>query len=162
MLASMRLTLPTFVLAVFSSSCMTVPARTSPDALIAQERAALDPWGKGDPGGYLSIYDPEITYFDPAKDTRADGLPAMQAYYAPIAGKIKVDRYEMIAPKVQSRGDVAVLSYRLISHGTSASGKPYVVRWNSTKVYARSGNDWKLFHDHWSYIKPQLKEPSPE
>jgi hypothetical protein len=121
--ASMRLTLTTLVLAAFSLSCTTMPAPISPDTLIAQERTALDRWGKGDPGGYLSIYDPEVTYFDPARETRADGLPAMQAYYAPIMGRIKVDRYEMIAPKVQSRGDVAVLSYQLISHGTSASGK---------------------------------------
>ena len=128
----MRLTLMTLALAAFSNSCTTMSSSISPDNLIARERAALDRWGKGDPGGYLSIYDREITYFDPARELRAEGLPAMQAYYAPIEGKIKVDRYEMIAPKVQSRGDVAVLSYQLISHGTSASGKPYVVRWNST------------------------------
>lgn len=158
----MRLTFTTLVLAAFSLSCTSMPAPISPDTLIARERAALDRWGKGDPGGYLSIYDPEITYFDPARETRADGLPAMRDYYAPIIGTIKVDRYEMIAPKVQVRGDVAVLSYQLISHGTSPSGEPYVVRWNSTKVYARSGGDWKLFHDHWSYLKPDLKEPSPE
>ena len=133
-----------------------------PETIIALERAALDRWGKGDPGGYLSIYDAEITYFDPARETRADGLPAMEAYYAPVAGKIKVDRYEMIAPKVQRRGDVAVLSYQLVSHGTSASGNAYVLRWNSTKVYARSGNDWKLLHDHWSYTKPELKQPTGE
>ncbi len=132
------------------------------DALIAQERSALDRWGKGDPGGYLSMYDPGITYFDPARETRADGLPAMEVYYAPIAGKIKVVKYEMIAPKVQRRGGMAVLSYQLISHGVLASGKPYTVRWNSTKVYARSGKNWKLIHDHWSYIKPELKTPSPE
>lgn len=158
----MRLSLSTLVLAACSVSCTTLREPISPDTLITRERAALDRWGKGDPGGYLSIYDPDITYFDPARETRADGLPAMQAHYAPITGKIKVDRYEIIAPKVQSRGDVAVLSYQLISHGASASGQPYVVRWNSTKVYARSGRDWKLLHDHWSYIKPELKEPSPE
>jgi ketosteroid isomerase-like protein len=103
-----------------------------------------------------------VTYFDPARETRADGVAAMQAYYAPIAGKIKVDHYEMISPKVQVRGNVAVLSYQLVSHGITAAGTPYVVRWNSTKVYARSGDDWMIFHDHWSYIKPDLKEPSPE
>jgi len=132
------------------------------ETLIAKERAALDRWGNGDPGGYLSLYDPDITYFDPARETRADGLPAMHAYYAPIAGKINVERYEMLAPKLQARGDMAVLSYQLISHGRSATGDSYIVRWNSTKVYARSGNDWKLLHDHWSYIKPELKTPSPE
>ena len=139
-----------------------MPTPISPEAVIALERAALDRWGNGDPEGYLSRYDSEITYFDPAREARADGIEAMRAYYAPITGKIKVDRYEMIAPKVQIRGDAAVLSYQLISYGCSASGEPYVIRWNSTKVYARSGEEWKIIHDHWSYIKPELKEPSPE
>jgi len=139
-----------------------MPSPISPETLIDQERAALDRWGKGDPAGYLSIYGSDVTYFDPARETRADGLAAMQAYYAPITGKIKVDRYEMISPKVQIRGDAAVLSYQLVSYGTSGSGRPYVLRWNSTKVYARSGSEWKIIHDHWSYTKPDLKEPSPE
>jgi ketosteroid isomerase-like protein len=157
----MRL-MSSFVLLALNFSCTRMPTANSAEMLIAQERAALDRWGQGDPGGYLSIYDPEVTYFDPARETRAEGLAAMRDYYAPIAGKIRVERYEMINPKVQGTGDVAVLSYQLISHGISASGKPYVVRWNSTKVYARLESAWKIIHDHWSYIKPELREPSPE
>ena len=149
-------------LALLATSCRITPEQIAPEKLIAQERAALDRFGKGDPGGYLANYDPEISYFDPSRDTRADGLAAMQAYYAPLAGKIKSDGYEMIAPKVQQRGDVAVLSYQLVAHGVSPTGTKYVVRWNSTKVYARTGQDWKIIHDHWSYLKPELKQPSPE
>jgi hypothetical protein len=74
-----------------------------------------------------------------------------------------VHRMSSSGPSPGNRsGDVAVLNYQLVSYGASGSGKPYVVRWNSTKVYARPGSEWKMIHDHWSYIKPDLKEPDPE
>ena len=131
------------------ASCERVRAPFDPQKTIAIERAALDRWGKGDPQGYLETYAPGITYFDPARANRADGIQAMRDYLAPIAGKIKVDRYEMVDAKVQHQGDVAVLSYQLVSHATLPNGSPLTVRWNSTKVYAIFDGNWKLFHDHW-------------
>jgi ketosteroid isomerase-like protein len=130
--------------------------------IIALERGALDRWGKGDPGGYLDLYASDVTYFDPSRDKRADGFAAMKDYYAPIAGKVKVDSYDIIDPKVQRKGDVAVLSYQLVSRGKSPQGVPFAVHWNSTKVYGLVDGNWKIFHDHWSYIKPELKQASPE
>lgn len=141
------------------ASCGKAIAPFKPEQIIALEKAALDRWGKGDPQGYLETYAPEITYFDPARDKRADGIHAMKLYYFPITGKVKVDRYEMIDPKVQQMGDAAVLSYQLISHAIMPDGAPRTVRWNSTKVYRLIGKEWKLVHDHWSFIKPELKNP---
>lgn len=77
---------------------------TAQDSIIAAERAALDRWGKGDPQGYLETYAPEITYFDPMQERRIDGIDAMRKLLFPLTGKIKVDRYEMIGPKVQRYG----------------------------------------------------------
>ena len=85
----------------------------------------------------------------------------MKDYLVPITGKVKVDRYEMIDTKVQRWGDAAVLSYQLMSHAIMPDGSPLTVRWNSTKVYRLFGKDWKLVHDHWSFIKPELKNPLP-
>lgn len=131
--------------------------------IIARERAALDRWGNGDPQGYLDLYAPEVTYFDPMLEKRNDGVEAMRKYYAPLTGKIKVDRYDMINPSVQHHGDVAVLSYNLVSYGKRSNGAETVLaRWNSTKVYARIEGQWKIVHDHWSYIKPELKQVSGE
>jgi len=130
-----------------------------PEKIIALEKAALDRWGKGDPQGYLETYAPDVTYFDPQREKRADGIQAMKDYLAPLTGKIKVDHYEMLDPKVQHVGDVAVLSYQLASHATLPDGSPFTVRWNSTKVYGLFDGKWKLFHDHWSFIRPELKNP---
>src|SRR6266567_2210218 len=53
-------------------------------SIIALERGALDRWGKGDPQGYLELYAPDITYFDPTQERRVDGAAAMQTLYGPI------------------------------------------------------------------------------
>jgi ketosteroid isomerase-like protein len=137
-------------------------AQFNPGEIIALERAALDRWGKGDPQGYLETYAPEITYFDPATERRLDGLPAMQALYHPLTGKIRIDRYEMIDAKVQHDGNVAVLSYNLVSHAKRPNGDSIVVRWNSTAVYRQISGKWKIIHSHWSFTKPELKRPISE
>jgi ketosteroid isomerase-like protein len=132
-------------------------ARTTDDDahdIIATERGALDRWGRGEPQGYLDIYAPEITYFDPIQHRRLDGIEAMKELLLPLTGKIKVDRYEMIGTKVQQYGDVAVLSYNLDSHFTSPDGKPAVAQWNSTVVYVRQDGGWRSVHSHWSYVRP--------
>jgi ketosteroid isomerase-like protein len=124
------------------------------DAVISLERAALDRWGNGDPQGFLDTYAPEITYFDIATERRLDGRAAMTDYYRPITGKIKVASYEMIGPRVQRHGDVAVLTYNLRSEAVQSDGKQLTVRWNSTSVYARFGGEWKMIHSHWSLTAP--------
>ena len=131
--------------------------------VIALERGALDRWGKGDPRGYLEIYAPEVTYFDPLQSARVDGLDEMTALYAPFTGKIRVDRYDMIGPKVQRHGEVAVLTFNLHSYRTQPDGSDAVVaRWNATAVYRAVGRTWRSIHVHWSFIQPELKAPVSE
>jgi uncharacterized protein (TIGR02246 family) len=134
---------------------------TSQDSIIAAERGALDRWGKGDPQGFLEVYAPDITYFDPLQEHRLDGIDAMKTLLLPLTGKIKVDRYEMIGTRVQQYGNVAVLSYNLNSHGTAPDGQPRVVRWNSTVVYARQDGRWRSVHSHWSFVRPLGDRATP-
>jgi ketosteroid isomerase-like protein len=135
------------------------------DRVIALERGALDRWGRGDPGGYLELYSRDVTYFDPQRERRIDGLDAMRQALEPIRGLVKIDRYEMIAPNVSVAGDVAILTYNLVSHGRSPDGNPIDARWNSTAVYRRIGGTWRIVHSHWSFTKPELKNantPRPQ
>jgi ketosteroid isomerase-like protein len=85
----------------------------------------------------------------------------MRKLLLPITGKIKIDRYEMIGPKLQQYGDIAVLSYSLNNHVTAPDGQPRVVRWNSTAVYVRQGGRWRSVHSHWSYIRPLGDRATP-
>jgi ketosteroid isomerase-like protein len=127
------------------------------DPIVALERGALDRWGRGDPGGYLELYARDVTYFDPQRDKRIDGLEAMKQALEPIRGLVKIDRYEMIAPQVYRAGDVAILTYNLVSHGRSPDGKATMTRWNTTEVYRRIDGRWKIVHSHFSFTKPELK-----
>ena len=150
-----------FALALIVLAIGTSYARAAddfrPESIIALERAALDRWGRGDPQGYLEIYAPDITYFDPMRDLRVDGIKAMKDALAPLTGKIKIDHYEMLNAKVQRYGDAAVLSYNLITHAMRPAGESVTVRWNSTAVYARIAGQWKIIHSHWAFTKPEPK-----
>jgi ketosteroid isomerase-like protein len=127
--------------------------------IIALERAALDRWGAGDPTGYLELFAQDVTYFDPAQERRVDGLDAMIAMLTPFTGRIRVDRYDMLSPVVQHHGDVGVLSFNLLSYRTGPDGIERVIaRWNSTEAYRRTDAGWRIFHNHWSFIKPELKD----
>ena len=123
--------------------------------VIAVERAALDRWGKGDPQGFLQTYAPEVTYFDPFQETRIDGQDAMQKLYGSLAGKFKIDRYEMLNPKVQGNAEIAVLSYNLVNFEKQPDGsEKQLNRWNSTAVFRKINGKWRTIHSHWSFVKP--------
>lgn len=114
-------------------------------AIVAMERAALDRWGKGDPGGYLAISAPEIVYFDPFLERRLNGLDELASYYSTIRGQVRVDRDHIIEPHVQLHGDVAVLTFNYISYTGETSRS-----WNCTEVYKRQEIHWRIIQTHWS------------
>jgi ketosteroid isomerase-like protein len=134
------------------------------EELVALERSALDRWIKLDPQGYLDLQAPEVTYFDPFTERRVEGLDAMQVRLASMK-KMKPPFtdpwYEMIDPKVQRHGDVALLTFNLVNYG-KLPGTPerVLARWNSAEVYSRIGGTWKIIHSHWSYIQQELKQQS--
>ena len=116
----------------------------------------------GDPIGYVELFADDITYFDPIQERRVDGRAAMVALMESIRGKIRVDRYDILRPAVQQQGDVALLSFNLVSYRTDDGRERAISSWNSTEVYRRTPQGWRIFHSHWSYIKPELKEPLTE
>ena len=121
-------------------------------AVLALERAALNLWGKGDPIGYLAITAPDCTYFDPFIPHRIDGIAPRKDYYEPIIGKIHIERDEIVDPRVQLAGDAAILTFRLIGHGSEGS-----MQWNCTEVYRRSGESYQIVHSHWSLTQGGVK-----
>jgi Calcium/calmodulin dependent protein kinase II association domain len=131
----------------------TIESRTIAD-IVRLERKALDRWGSGDPGGFLDVYAEGVTYFDPLTAQRIDGHQAMEDYYAPWVGKIKIARYEMLNPCVVVGGDMALLTYNLVNYIIDSRVAESVgSQWNSTTVYERRGDLWKTIHSHWSFTK---------
>jgi ketosteroid isomerase-like protein len=52
------------------------------------EQAAMQRWRNGDPGGYLDLYAPDVSYFDPGSPLRVDGRQAMRSIYKTFEGQI--------------------------------------------------------------------------
>ena len=125
------------------------------EQIIAMECAALDRWGKGDPWGFTEISADEVTYFDTGTERRVDGLTALKQLYTPREGKKKIERYDMINPKVQIHGSSAVLTFNLIDHVPAGDGLTKEVLWNSTEVYCKLAGEWKIIHTHWSHTASQ-------
>jgi ketosteroid isomerase-like protein len=138
--------------------------RTAHDEIVALERAALDRWGHGDPGGFLELYAPDVSYFDPSTASRIDSHEAMTTYYHPWTGRILIERYEMLNPEVVVEGNMALLTYNLVNHVRDADGVESVgSRWNSTVVFRRRENGWKSIHSHWSFTQhPAFQNQTPE
>jgi ketosteroid isomerase-like protein len=124
---------------------MTQEHAAAAEAVLALERAALDRWAAGDPSGFLAISATDVTYFDPFLDRRLDGIGGLSRYYEALRGKIRIDRYETLNPRVEVLGDVAVLTFNYVSwNGPAAS------RWKRTESYRRTPSGWRIFQTHWS------------
>jgi hypothetical protein len=105
----------------------------------------LDGWLKGDSGPVLAASDPDITLFHVMTERRLEGAAAVKDLYAGYGGRPLYDSYQMDSPKVQGSGDMAVLSYVLITHNGDVTRK-----WNATQVYQRKKAAWKVIHSHFS------------
>ncbi len=113
--------------------------------LLALERRAMDGWMTGNPDGDLAISDATITYIHAGVDKRLDGLPAVREFFEKYRGTPLFDGYEIIEPKVQVSGDIAVLtSYFDFRNGATLR------RYCSTQVFQRRKEGWRIIHAHWS------------
>lgn len=130
--------------------------------LLGLEDTAMERWRRGDPWGFWELSAAEVSYFDPETEGRVDGSDSLRRLYAAVEGKIHYDVSEYVAPRVQVFGDVAVLSYHYRSaeigeDGSASSG----TRWNTTEVFARTDDQWRIVHTHWSYARAGISELAP-
>jgi hypothetical protein len=136
------------LLAVTGKAAMS---ETPTNTILRMERAALDRWAHGDPDGFLEISDPDVVYFDPGQPRRLNGIGELRHLYDGLRGKVKIDHYELIDPKVQIDGNMAVLTFNFVSTGSEGE-----MRWNTTEVYRCHHGTWRIIQTHWSLTQPQL------
>ena len=133
--------------------------------IVSLERSALDRWIRADPDGYLGLYAPDATYFDPFRERRVDGLGELQAWTAAMRGvtlPFTDPRYEMINPVVDFYGNIALLTFNLVNFGklSGSTEETVLARWNATEIYRERGGAWRIIHTHWSFTQPQLAGPA--
>ena len=141
-----------FSFLLISISCETKKCtQTQEDVeqtILTLERQALDHWAQGDPLGLADNFAEDITYFDDiAAYTRIDSLEEMRNYLTSLKGKIPPHSYEIVDPKVQVYGDIAILT--LLYHSTSIEGEAGPP-WKATSVYKLTNGEWQVVHAHWS------------
>ncbi|MGD0876535.1 MAG: nuclear transport factor 2 family protein [Anaerolineales bacterium] len=123
--------------------------------IMVLESAAMERWRKGDPGGFIDLYTPEATYLDSGTLQRLGGED-LRAELARRKGQIYYDVMEFIGPGIQVQGDMAVLFYRFFSTRLNPDGSiASRIPWNCSEVYIRCEGQWRILHNHWSYIKGQ-------
>ncbi len=138
---------------VLAAAAWLSPAWGSPgndvtQELLALERKAMDGWLKGNPDPHLAILDPTVTFLHEVTGKRVEGIAAVAEIYGQYRGVPLFDSYEILDPKVQAVGDVAVLTYVLVQHNGDV-----IRNWNGTQVYWRKKEGWRLIHSHWSAAK---------
>ena len=144
------------ILLIFTSCTVKQNTLTQEDVektILAQERQVWDRWSAGDPLGFAESFADDATYFDDiAAQTRLDGREEIQKYLATFEGNIPSHTYDIVDPKVQVYGDVAILTFRY--HSTMPDSEP-APPWKVTDVYRLINGEWKIVHAHWSLVKEQ-------
>lgn len=144
-----------FILLIFTSCEMkqdTMTQENVEQAIIAKERQALDLWAQGDPLGFSVNFAEDATYFDDiGAHTRLDSLEEIRNYLTSLVGEIPPHTYEIVDPKVQVYGDIAIATLRYHSSIDGEPGPP----WKATDVYRLINGEWHIVHAHWSLVKEQ-------
>lgn len=95
----------------------------------------------------------DYTEFNPSYPVRLDGKTAnAKLYEASEMDGAKPVAAEMMNPKVQVYGDVAILTYNYAGVTQTKDGKTKASSGKSTRVYARQNGQWKLVHAHFSSV----------
>lgn len=129
------------------------------NVIINMEKMALKEWYKGNPDGYLEIYDKDdFTYFDPNLKERIDSFDSIKDLYEKaVRGKVFSKKYEMVNPRVQISQYMTVLTYTLF-----ANVGDNILEWNCTEVFRMDTlNEWKIIHSNWSFIRPMDMKFNP-
>lgn len=141
------------ILLLFTSCEMkqdTLTQKKVEETILAREHKTLDRWAAGDPFGFSENSTEDVTWFDDvAAQTRIDGLEELRSYLKSFVGKIPPQTYEIVDPKVQVYGDIAVCT---LHYNPIINGKPDSP-WKATDVYRLTNGEWRLVHVNWSLVK---------
>ena len=155
----MRISTP--ALAAVSILFAAHPAVAAEEPRIAAEIMAITraQWGaevqgKPTPEQLASVAD-DYTEFNPDFPVRLDGKSTVQRVYeAQDRSGARTLMGEMVSPKVQIYGDVAILTYHYVGVSQAKDGSTSNNVSKSTRVYARLDGQWKLVHANFAPALP--------
>ena len=136
---------------------LATPALAGEDPKVAAEVMALarSQWASeiaGEPAAQqMATVADDYTEFNSDYATRIDGK-AMATRMTEIAPYEKTVFADMQNAKVQVYGDTAILTYNYAGITRGADGKTKPALAKSTRVYVRSGGQWKLVHANFAPV----------
>jgi ketosteroid isomerase-like protein len=142
----------TFLLLCFSTSLIAQSSMSSTaDEIIALTYKIWKAENEHDMATRNKYIADDYTEFNGAYSTRIDGksknFTLTDAGYS--GGTSLAD--EMLNPKVQVYGDVAILTYNFAGVVKGNDGKVKSTKAKSTRVYVKTNGDWKLVHANFGY-----------
>ena len=122
---------------------------------LARSQWAAEVQGKSVAEQSVSMAD-DYTEFNPLYPVRIDGKAANMALYeADSSSGSRSVTGDMMNPKVQVYGDVAILTYNYVGVNRDKDGKTSSSAAKSTRVYAKQGGAWKLVHANFAPVVAQ-------
>jgi len=121
---------------------------------LARAQWAAEAQGKSVAEQTASVAD-DYTEFNADFPVRLEGKAMSNALYEAqtrSGGKSLVG--EMVNPKVQVYGDVAILSYNFVGVSLEKDGSTSNNTAKSTRVYAKVGGQWRLVHANFAPVLP--------
>ena len=117
---------------------------------LARAQWAADMAGQPAQQQMASVAD-DYTEFNPGYPTRIDGK-AMATAMAAVTSTTKTVFADMQNAKVQVYGDTAILTYNYAGITRKANGEtdPFLAK--STRVYVKTGGQWKLVHANFAPV----------
>jgi len=157
---NMKLASTLRTLAIGGTVCVALlatPAMAGEDPRVAAEVMALarSQWASEMAGQsaeqQMATVADDYTEFNPGYPTRIDGK-AMATAMSAITSTNKTVYADMQNAKVQVYGDTAILTYNYAGITRAPDGKTEPGLAKSTRVYVKSGGQWKLVHANFSPV----------
>ncbi len=137
------------------------------ELLVLLDRHLRSIW-EGDLETYTATTAPDVTFFEWYISTqRIDGLDfhlretaanARAAQARRAAGQRYEIEHEVLAPKVQIYGEIAIITYTLLMRYSDDQGVTHTEH-NETRVFQRRAQGWQLVHCHKSPMWPAPHKP---
>ena len=147
----MRALLKSFVFVTILFFSAQIFAQSTPpsveDEVIAVTYAAWKASMEKNAADANKILADDYTEFNSEFATRVDGKDmSVRITDAYLLGSGKIIAAEMLNPKVQVYGDVAILSYNYAGVNQDHDGKIINIKAKSTRVYVKMNGNWMLVH----------------
>ena len=141
---------------------------TEQEILVLLDRHLRSIWA-GDLADYAATTAPDVTFYEWYISTqRIDGLDFhlretaanQRAAAARRQAGLRYEvEHEVLAPKVQLYGEVAIVTYTLLMRYTTDEGVRHTEH-NETRVFHRRPEGWRLVHCHKSPMWPAPHDPT--